>query len=104
MVADNRTLGCFLLDGVLPAPRGVRKIEVTFAIDTNGILEVRAHDKGTGKEQKITITTSSGLTKEEVEKIKRDAEAHIAEDTKKREEIGLSALYNSGDRGFKQVI
>jgi len=87
MAADNRTLGRFMLDGILPAPRGVPQIEVTFDIDANGILNVRAQDKGTGKEQKITITASSGLNKEEVEKMAREAEAHAAEDAKKKEEI-----------------
>jgi molecular chaperone DnaK len=87
MAADNRTLGRFMLDGILPAPRGVPQIEVTFDIDANGILNVKARDKGTGKEQKITITASSGLAKEEVEKMQREAEAHAAEDTKRREEI-----------------
>jgi molecular chaperone DnaK len=87
MAADNRSLGRFILDGILPAPRGVPQVEVTFDIDANGILNVRAQDKGTGKEQKITITASSGLSKEEVEKMARDADAHAAEDTKKREEI-----------------
>ncbi len=87
MAADNRTLGRFMLDGILPAPRGLPQIEVTFDIDANGILSVKAHDKGTGKEQKITITASSGLSKEEVEKMQRDAESHAAEDTKRREEV-----------------
>jgi len=87
MAADNRTLGRFMLDGILPAPRGMPQIEVTFDIDANGILSVRAHDKGTGREQKITITASSGLSKEEIERLQHEAEAHAAEDTKKREEI-----------------
>jgi molecular chaperone DnaK len=87
MAADNRTLGKFMLDGILPAPRGVPQIEVSFDIDANGILNVKAHDKGTGKEQKITITASSGLSKEEVERMQREAEAHAAEDTKRREEV-----------------
>jgi len=87
MAADNRTLGRFMLDGILPAPRGVPQIEVTFDIDANGILSVKATDKGTGKEQKITITASSGLSKEEVDKMQKDAESHAAEDTKRREEI-----------------
>jgi molecular chaperone DnaK len=86
MAGDNRTLGRFILDGILPAPRGIPQIEVTFDIDANGILSVRAVDKGTGKEQKITITVSSGLSKEEVERMRRDAELHAAEDTKRREE------------------
>ena len=87
MAADNRTLGRFMLDGLLPAPRGVPQIEVTFDIDANGILNVRAQDKGTGKEQKITITASSGLSKGEVDKMQKEAEIHAAEDTKRREEI-----------------
>ena len=87
MATDNRTLGRFMLDGILPAPRGVPQIEVTFDIDANGILNVRAQDKGTGKEQKITITASSGLSKEEVDKMQKEAEMHAAEDTKRRDEI-----------------
>ncbi len=87
MAADNRTLGRFMLDGILPAPRGLPQIEVSFDIDANGILSVKAHDKGTGREQKITITASSGLSKEEVERMQREAEAHSAEDAKRREEI-----------------
>ncbi|MFC1981394.1 molecular chaperone DnaK [Chloroflexota bacterium] len=87
MAADNRTLGRFMLDGILPAPRGLPQIEVTFDIDANGILNVRAQDKGTGREQKITITASSGLSKEEVEKMQKEAEMHAAEDTKRREEV-----------------
>ncbi|GAI79449.1 unnamed protein product, partial [marine sediment metagenome] len=76
-----------MLDGILPAPRGVPQIEVSFDIDANGILSVKAHDKGTGREQKITITASSGLSKEEVEQMQKEAEIHAAEDTKRREEI-----------------
>jgi molecular chaperone DnaK len=87
MAADNRTLGRFMLDGILPAPRGMPQIEVTFDIDANGILNVRAQDKGTGKEQKITITASSGLSKEEVDKMQKEAEMHASEDAKRREEI-----------------
>ena len=87
MAADNRTLGRFMLDGILPAPRGMPQIEVTFDIDANGILSVKALDKGTGKEQKITITASSGLSKEDVEKMRQEAEAHAAEDAKRREEV-----------------
>jgi len=87
MAADNRTLGRFMLDGILPAPRGLPQIEVTFDIDANGIINVKAHDKGTGKEQKITITASSGLAKEEVEKMQREAEAHASEDSKRKEEV-----------------
>jgi molecular chaperone DnaK len=87
MAADNRTLGRFMLDGILPAQRGVPQIEVTFDIDANGILNVSARDKGTGKEQKITITASSGLSNEEVEQMKREAQQYAAEDTKRKEEI-----------------
>ncbi len=87
MATDNRTLGRFMLDGILPAPRGVPQVEVSFDIDANGILNVKAIDKGTGREQKITITASSGLSKEEVEKMQREAETHAAEDTKRREEV-----------------
>jgi len=87
MAIDNRTLGRFHLDGIPPAPRGVPQIEVTFDIDANGMLHVSAKDKATNKEQSIRITSSSGLSKEEVEKMKHDAEAHAAEDKKKKEEI-----------------
>ena len=92
MAADNRTLGRFMLDGILPAPRGMPQIEVTFDIDANGILNVRAQDKGTGKEQKITITASSGLSKEEVDKMQKEAEMHASEDTKRREEIEVKNM------------
>ncbi len=87
MAPDNRTLGRFMLDGILPAPRGMPQVEVSFDIDANGILSVKAHDKGTGKEQKITITASSGLSKEEVEQMQKEAEMHAAEDTKRKEEV-----------------
>ncbi len=86
MATDNRTLGRFMLDGILPAPRGLPQVEVTFDIDANGILSVKAQDKGTGKEQKITITVSSGLSKEEVARMQREGEMHAAEDVKRREE------------------
>jgi molecular chaperone DnaK len=89
MAAYNRTLGRFHLDGIPPAPRGVPQIEVTFDIDANGILHVAAKDKATNKEQKITITSSSGLSKEEIEKMKKDAEVHSDEDKKRREEIDI---------------
>ena len=84
---ENRTLGRFILDGILPAPRGFPQIEVTFDIDANGILNVAAKDKGTGREQKIAITASSGLSKEEVERMVREGEMHAAEDQKRREDI-----------------
>ena len=87
MATDNRTLGRFMLDGILPAPRGMPQLEVSFDIDANGILSVKAHDKGTGKEQKITITASIGLSKEEVERMQREAETYAAEDAKRREEV-----------------
>lgn len=87
MANDNRTLGNFMLDGILPAPRGMPQIEVTFDIDANGILSVKAHDKGTGKEQKITITASSGLNKDEIAKMQREAEMHASEDTKRKDEV-----------------
>jgi len=94
MASDNRTLGRFILDGILPAPRGVPQIEVTFDIDANGILNVSARDKGTGKEQKITITASSGLSKEEVGRMRREAEQYAAEDAKRKEEVEVR---NSAD-------
>ena len=87
MANDNRTLGRFMLDGILPAPRGMPQVEVTFDIDANGILSVKALDKGTGKEQKITITVSSGLSKEEIEKMRKEGEIHAAEDAKRKEEV-----------------
>lgn len=85
MAADNKTLGRFILDGIPPAPRGMPQIEVTFDIDANGILKVTAKDKGTGKEQKITIQNATHLTEEEVEKMKVEAQSHAEEDKKKKE-------------------
>ena len=87
MARDNRTLGKFHLDGIPPAPRGVPQIEVTFDIDANGIVNVSAKDLGTGKQQQITITASSGLGKDEVDKMMRDAEAHADEDKTRKEEV-----------------
>src|SRR5215475_1811792 len=87
LARDNRTLGRFHLDGLPPAPRGVPQIEVTFDIDANGIVNVSAKDKATGKQQNITITASSTLTKDDIERMKREAEANAAEDAKRREEI-----------------
>jgi molecular chaperone DnaK len=87
MAADNKLLGQFALSGIPPAPRGIPQIEVSFDIDANGILNVKATDKGTGKEQKITITSSSGLSDEEIEKMRQDAEVHAEDDKKKRELI-----------------
>lgn len=89
MAKDNKTLGHFQLDGIPSAPRGVPQIEVTFDIDANGILNVKAKDLGTGKEQHITITSSSGLSKDEVEKMMKDAEMHAAEDEKAKEKVDL---------------
>jgi len=86
---DNRTLGRFHLDGIAPAPRGMPQVEVTFDIDANGILSVKAQDKGTGREQSVTITASSTLNKDEVERLVKEAEAHAAEDRGKREEVEL---------------
>ncbi|MEJ2740643.1 MAG: Hsp70 family protein, partial [Dehalococcoidia bacterium] len=87
MAAENKTIGRFKLDGLLPAPRGVPQIEVIFDIDANGILNVTAHDKGTGKQQKITITASSGLSKDDVDRMVKEAELHAEEDRQRREEI-----------------
>ena len=92
MAADNKVLGQFSLMGIPPAPRGVPQIEVSFDIDANGILNVKATDKGTGKEQKITITASSGLSEEEIEKMKKDAEDNADADKKKREGIETKNL------------
>jgi molecular chaperone DnaK len=89
MARDNRTLGRFHLDGIPPAPRGMPQIEVTFDLDANGILNVKAQDKGTGREQSVTITASSTLGKEEVERMVKEAEAHAGEDRAKREEVEL---------------
>jgi len=87
MAGDNRTLGKFHLVGIPPAPRGMPQVEVTFDLDANGIVNVSAKDMGTGREQKITITASSGLSKEEIDKMMKDAESHSADDAHKREEI-----------------
>lgn len=107
LATDNRTLGRFVLDGIPPAPRGVPQIEVTFDIDANGILNVKAVDKATSKEQKITITASSGLSEEEVEKMKKDAESHAEEDKKKRESIEIrnaaETLVYSSEKALKDA-
>jgi molecular chaperone DnaK len=100
MAKDNRMLGVFQLVGIPPAPRGIPQVEVTFDIDANGILNVTAKDRATNNEQKITITSSSGLSKDEVEKMARDAESHSADDRKKRDEIEArnradAMLYNT---------
>jgi len=100
MAADNRTLGTFNLQGIPPAPRGVPQIEVTFDIDANGILSVSAKDKGTGKEHNIKIEGSSGLTEEEVERMRKDAESHAAEDEKRREMVDVK---NQADQTVYQT-
>lgn len=89
MAADNKTLGRFILDGIPPAPRGIPQVEVTFDIDANGILNVKAVDKASGKEQSIRIEGSSGLTQEEIDRMKKDAETHAEEDKKKKERVEL---------------
>lgn len=89
MATDNKSLGRFMLDGILPAPRGLPQIEVSFDLDANGILNVSAQDKATGREQKITITAGSGLSKDEVERLRQEAELHAEEDRRRREEIEL---------------
>ncbi len=100
MAADNKSLGRFILDGIPPAPRGIPQIEVTFDIDANGILNVKAKDKASGKEQKITITASSGLSKEEIERLRQEAEQHAAEDQKKKE---AAELKNQADSVIFQL-
>src|SRR3989440_1489591 len=92
---DNRSLGSFILDGIPPSPRGIPQIEVTFDIDANGIVNVSARDKGTGREQKITIVASSGLSKDQIERMVRDAEAHAAEDKQRKEEVEERNLADS---------
>jgi molecular chaperone DnaK len=110
MARDNRTLGKFHLVGIPPAPRQVPQVEVTFDIDANGILNVAAQDKATGKQQNITITASSGLTKDEIERMVKEAEANSAEDTKRKQEIEVrnqtdSLVYSTertlGEHGAK---
>ena len=95
MAPDNKSLGKFTLDGILPAPRGVPQIEVTFDIDANGIVNVSAADKGTGREQKITIQASSGLNEDEIQKMQQDAELHADEDRRRREMIEVRNLADS---------
>lgn len=106
MAADNKTLGKFHLVGIPPAPRGVPQVEVTFDIDANGIVNVSAKDVGTGREQKITITASSGLSKEEIDKMMKDAESHAGEDEKKKASIEarnrLDGLVYSVEKSFSE--
>jgi molecular chaperone DnaK len=94
MAVDNKSLGKFILGGIPPAPRGIPQIEVTFDIDANGILEVTAQDKATGRSQNITITASSGLTEEEIERMRKEAEAHAEEDRRRKE---LVEVRNAAD-------
>jgi molecular chaperone DnaK len=105
MATDNKSLGRFILDGILPAPRGVPQVEVAFDIDANGILNVSARDKATSREQKITIQAGSGLSKEEVEKLQREAELHASEDKQRREEIevrnGADSLAYSAEKTLR---
>ena len=104
MASDNKSLGKFILDGLPPAPRGVPQVEVTFDIDANGILKVTAQDKATGRSQHITITASSGLSDSEVERMRKDAEAHAEEDRKRKE---LIEAHNNADNtayGAEKVL
>ena len=100
MAADNKTLGMFRLDGIAPAPRGIPQIEVTFDIDANGIVNVSAKDLGTGKEQKVTITSSTNMSKEDVEKAVKEAEQYASEDKKRREAIDVK---NNADQAVYQT-
>ena len=104
LARDNRTLGRFQLVGIPPAPRGVPQVEVTFDIDANGIVNVSAKDTGTGKEQKITITASSGLSKEEVDKMMKDAESHAEEDRKRREDIETRNKADQAAYGAEKML
>lgn len=107
MASDNKSLGRFILDGIAAAPRGVPQIEVTFDIDANGILNVKAKDKGTGKEQHITITGSSNMSDDEIEKMRKEAEEHAEEDKKKREAVEIrnqaESLVNQSERTLKDA-
>jgi molecular chaperone DnaK len=104
---DNKSLGHFRLEGIAPAPRGVPQVEVTFDIVANGILDVTAHDKATGREQKITITASSGLSKDEIDRMVREAEQHAQEDQRRKEEIEVrnraDSLAYQAERTLKDV-
>jgi len=104
MAVDNKSLGKFILDGIPPAPRGIPQIEVTFDIDANGILKVTAADKASGRSQHITITASSGLSKEEVEKMRQEAESHASEDKKKHDLIEAKNTADSSIYGAEKVL
>src|SRR2546426_8071156 len=107
LARDNKSLGHFRLEGIAPAPRGIPQIEVTFDLDANGILNVTAHDRSTGREQKITITASSGLSKGEIERMVREAELHAQEDRQRKEEIEVrnraDSLAYQAERTLKDV-
>src|ERR671914_650694 len=104
MAADNKSIGRFILDGILPAPRGVPQIDVTFDIDANGILSVSARDKGTGREQKIVIQPSSGLSKEQIERMVDDAKSHEAEDQRRRAEVETRNQANTLVYGTEKML
>jgi molecular chaperone DnaK len=104
MALDNKSLGKFILDGIPPAPRGIPQIEVTFDIDANGILKVNAADKASGRSQHITITASSGLAKDEVERMRKEAEAHAAEDKKRRDLIEAKNTADNSIYGAEKVL
>jgi molecular chaperone DnaK len=97
MAADNKSLGRFVLDGIPPAPRGIPQVEVTFDVDANGILNVKAKDKASGKENTIRIEASTGLSKDDIEKMKKDAEMHDADDKKKK---GVIEVRNTADQAI----
>jgi molecular chaperone DnaK len=104
MAVDNKSLGKFILDGIPPAPRGTPQIEVTFDIDANGILKVTAQDKASGRSQHITITASSGLAKDEVERMRKEAEAHAADDKKRRDLIEAKNAADNSVYGAEKVL
>jgi len=104
MAADNKTLGRFILDGIPPAPRGVPQIEVTFDIDANGILNVSAKDKATGREQSITITASSGLSEQEIQRMVREAQEHASEDSKRREVVEIRNQAEAGIHAAEKTL
>jgi molecular chaperone DnaK len=104
MAVDNKSLGKFILDGIPPAPRGIPQIEVTFDIDANGIMKVTAADKASGRSQHITITASSGLSKDEVEKMRKEAEAHAAEDKQRRDLIDAKNTADNSIYGAEKVL
>jgi molecular chaperone DnaK len=104
MAVDNKSLGKFILDGIPPAPRGVPQVEVTFDIDVNGILKVTAQDKASGRSQHITITASSGLAKDEVERMRKEAEVHAAEDKQRRDLIEAKNTADNSIYGAEKVL